>query len=1124
MFEENHSLICILLAVAIFFGTVSIATASSNSFCFDTDCHLGPDSSVNASLFNDSSHQYLECIDCHVNVTEYPNSTHGNFTSTLTLPLPSTSYNSSDYLLCYGCHKESSLLGMEATYSNYLWTHTTVSGYPLTVSNISTNFINELSSGHNFGNYPANIHWDHLDLHKIDAGEGPDLIWDSNRDGTLDSMISCPSCHDPHGNINGPNLTREDLGIQHGTDANGEYGEVTSIEYLRAGGDLYCAGCHGISAKYYRPTREVLDFTDLHISTTNMTSCIQSGCHYSNELTTEHIENRDLTCATCHQSSEQLVSDAIQEGDTSCLSCHTPHTSGSHTTHIDAAKGPYISCSDCHGTELPPLLADGKTLENTTACDTCHSPGGTYDGMDDLDIGARYNWAGVYNNSSGTLETGKEKWCAGCHDNESSLIQEVYAPNVAGDGIDYGYYVTGHGENEIVECSSCHDLSSLHIDGINRTYSPDSDYTTYDPESAAYQDGYRLSNVSSGYDSRYPMHIPRTGHGSPPGFREDWEFALCFECHNNTRLFDGGYVENGSDAGTNFRVNCSAGNWSSLHDLHTEGRNGPGGPTGAQYDSDFNGIGDSRMSCPSCHNVHGSRAPAMVRTGELIGKTPALNLKYLNNSPGDPLVFISQDLLNESTGAYQDVSFGTGSISSNGVCNMCHAQHVSYYRDPIEDVLDFSDLHISSTNMTSCIQSGCHYSNELTMEHIGMRGLTCATCHQDNEQRVIDAIKQGDKACFTCHVSHDTDSHSTHINAEKGPQITCSDCHSDTLPLFADEQNLNDTTVCDTCHSPGGTYDGMNDSDIGARYNWAGVYNNSSGTLEAGKEKWCAGCHDESPSVIQNVSAPNVVGNESASYTYGLGWGYYKTGHGLPSGTTFTYSGGTLSGPELNCNSCHNYSIGHIDGDSRTYNDSNDNYQQGYRLKLIDGDAPLDIPLAPGIWSDNYTIMAETQFKLCFLCHNSSKFTDKNSNTLFRNDNNSINAHSGHLGGYRDSGLQGLFWTNYWFSDWSSVGDSGYGDSRVSCPACHNVHGSTQLSMIRDGKLIDKEPAMPILYYNDDVVFGGYWDTPNPDNITLDNSTGTMWVGRDLGQICSNCHGGGWNKPPNLYSPYLRTP
>ena len=234
--------------------------------------------------------------------------------------------------------------------------------------------------------------------------------------------------------------------------------------------------------------------------------------------------------------------------------------------------------------------------------------------------------------------------------------------------------------------------------------------------------------------------------------------------------------------------------------------------------------------------------------------------------------------------------------------------------------------------------------------------------------------------------------------------------------------------------------------------------------------------------------------------------------------TTFTYSGGMLSGPELNCDSCHNYSIGHIDGDSRTYNNSNDNYQQGYRLKSIDGNAPLDIPLAPGIFSDNYTIMAETQFKLCFKCHNSSKFIDENSNTMFRNDNNSINAHSGHLGGYRDSGLQGLFWSNRWSSDWS--GDI---DSRVSCPTCHNVHGSTQLSMIRDGKLIDKEPGIPIRYYNSDVVFGSFGVTPNPENITLNNSTGSMWDARFLSLICSNCHGGDWTRPSNPYSPYVRT-
>ena len=68
-------------------------------------------------------------------------------------------------------------------------------------------------------------------------------------------------------------------------------------------------------------------------------------------------------------------------------------TDSSHVVHLTATYGPQITCADCHGTETPPLLSDGPNLTFTTVCDTCHSPGGAYDGVDDPNIGAKTNWS-----------------------------------------------------------------------------------------------------------------------------------------------------------------------------------------------------------------------------------------------------------------------------------------------------------------------------------------------------------------------------------------------------------------------------------------------------------------------------------------------------------------------------------------------------------------------------------------------------------------------------------------------------------------------------------------------------------------------------------------------------------
>ena len=51
-------------------------------------------------------------------------------------------------------------------------------------------------------------------------------------------------------------------------------------------------------------------------------------------------------------------------------------------------------------------------------------------------------------------------------------------------------------------------------------------------------------------------------------------------------------------------------------------------------------------------------------------------------------------------------------------------------------------------------------------------------------------------------------SHVVHLTATYGPQIAiCDDCHpASFVGVFTDAANIDFTNVCDTCHSPGGTY------------------------------------------------------------------------------------------------------------------------------------------------------------------------------------------------------------------------------------------------------------------------------------------------------------------------------
>lgn len=525
-----------------------------------------------------------------------------------------------------------------------------------------------------------------------------------------------------------------------------------------------------------------------------------------------HSSNRGV-CARCHVDGDGQVfmhgnGDGGGSGGAGCGSAGC-HDSGSHSTHLmENPKGPspVPDCLECHADGQYPDFEQGKDLNATTICDNCHSPDGDYDGVNDLTIGAKANWyEGVYYEdvyAVPTLKLGKEKWCAGCHDgdpldplalpaNNKSDGTGIYAPSVIGDeyknigyGIGYGFYKTGHGVSSTeaypaserggagLECLDCHDADIEHIDGVARSYEPASEYTLIDPPSAHYKTGYRLSSVEVdvtpfGYPSyNDPLHVPRTGNGSgggkPPGFREEWEFALCFQsaCHDNDSLFNGGNPFTGENAGTYFHAVANRENeglpgiggnpkpdegyWYSMHDVHTWGINGPGDPdvglyTGQdypQYDSDYDGIADSRMTCPACHNVHGSSSPAMVRDGALVGKT-GFGFQYTH--PTDPY----PTLANSTGGMTPPIGSGQGTVADNGICNMCHPNATSYSRpnhdatgpvisglSPVRDAIGVgidSDVEFTLTD-----SDGVNWSS-LSVKLSGDKGYLGTYSHNDSE-------------------------------------------------------------------------------------------------------------------------------------------------------------------------------------------------------------------------------------------------------------------------------------------------------------------------------------------------------------------------------------------------------
>jgi hypothetical protein len=191
-------------------------------------------------------------------------------------------------------------------------------------------------------------------------------------------------------------------------------------------------------------------------------------------------------CRTCHSHIDGFGHRGGGAGG-ECIECHG-HDAGyeyspgqysqgkgtytSHSTHTendsDDLKGPFIACDACHNTSHYPRFIDANFLSATNVCDTCHSPSGSFDGVDSTgnSIGAKDYWTdAIYPDL-----TSQEKWCAGCHDDVPAVVDGNTAPDIVGDNTTYGYYLNIHGAGtdgvkrtavsySQGECLHCHDVT-----------------------------------------------------------------------------------------------------------------------------------------------------------------------------------------------------------------------------------------------------------------------------------------------------------------------------------------------------------------------------------------------------------------------------------------------------------------------------------------------------------------------------------------------------------------------------------------------------------------------------------------------------------------------------------------
>jgi len=358
--------------------------------------------------------------------------------------------------------------------------------------------------------------------------------------------------------------------------------------------------------------------------------------------------------------------------------------------------------------------------------------------------------------------------------------------------------------------------------------------------------------------------------------------------------------------------------------------------------------------------------------------------------------------INTPNSGSRETVFGpyvTGEAPYNGVCEVCHTL-TAYHRN------DASGDHT-------------HYATE-----------NCIPCHRHSNE----FGHGGGQACQSCHGQQGGDgtafSHGTHTagTVSRGPAtaMVCGDCHdTNNFPLFgADDaqETLAATTVCDPCHSQGGAYDGISM----AKGKWGeGVYETNGQSLKSGNGTWCVGCHDSDGATIGGRTADDVAGDDTM-------YGYYASGHGHYS---------------VGCTDCHDPQYTHIDAYDRTYDAAEDmdgprGYQQGFRLKSVNGMRPLYLPRLYPPPPEYTEWMDPNHFGLCYDCHLESQiegtafngFVDLTPEDFydFRNLHwtDVVVGSAGSIGSHLEMA------TNYW---WDSDRVSG-GDSAFTCTTCHDPH------------------------------------------------------------------------------------
>lgn len=702
-------------------------------------------------------------------------------------------------------------------------------------------------------------------------------------------------------------------------------------------GEMMCATCH---SAHSNPTDTTIE-RSIFLRITNNDSIMCEMCHVAQ---LERIRNHPI-----HQGKEPLPARIFEEGAVSsftdprhviCESCHTPHGGVERNliyTMVDSAL-----CAICHGDKIDKKDAPPPEQVN-------HSLYVAFKPDPDLQITLQAGENGtlqclschkVHLHAPGTksLVAERKTLCSYCHADKD--MKSTAAPKTANHPVEVtfkavsaGEFVPESGENNTVECFSCHKIHQ-HSPGTKGLPAPREilcatchadqvlvEGTDHDLRITLPEDINVLEQGVGQFGVCVACHVPHKATGPylwsrPQGGEGMTPSALCLVCHD----------EKGPAA------KKKVGRFS--HPVSVQVKDAAQLPLHTAED------GRTLMECHTCHDPHRWQ-PGLRVKGQGINAEGDGASSFLRQPLGTSAALCSschaEQYRMDGTDhdmrvtAQEEKNIAEQSIAQAGICSPCHIPH-----NGSGPMLWAKPLHKeSSSHSYLCLT--CHNPKgpgkaKMVGKHSHRVGVAvtastqlplvkkdettsvmeCGTCHNPHNW-----IPNGEKKGSGQNIEGDGGSSFLRVVNLKEPQL-CMQCHAlqgnvegtdhDMRVTAPDSKNLQDQkpdqgSVCAPCHS------------VHNAASQAALWNTDLSTSTKDfMARACYGCHRQD-GIGKNKLVS--VGSHPERFYFGYNRPYSIAQHYIPN-TSYEYplfdaDGNKTPAGEITCPTCHDPHVWHPD-------------------------------------------------------------------------------------------------------------------------------------------------------------------------------------------------------------------